>query len=63
MVHRVKRSIRIRSSRVAASRARTKVRRYCVANRTNRFWTLTYEGQGCHDPVVLRSDLGSSSGG
>ncbi len=47
----------IRSSKVAASRARTKVRRYCVANRTNRFWTLTYEGEGCHDPVVLRADL------
>ena len=43
---------------MAASRARTKVRRYCVANRTNRFWTLTYEGEGCHDPAVLRDDLG-----
>ena len=46
-----------RSSQIAAGRARTKVRRYCVANATNRFWTLTYEGLGCHDPAVLRSDL------
>ncbi|MBF6558314.1 MAG: hypothetical protein IVW52_19615 [Acidimicrobiales bacterium] len=33
------------------------MRRYCASNRTNRFWTLTYDGQGCHDPLVLRSDL------
>ena len=47
-----------RTGEIAASRARTKIRRYCVANRTNRFWTLTYDGEGCHDPLVLRSDLG-----
>ncbi len=46
-----------RSLQVAASRARTTVRRFCAANRTNRFWTVTYEGAGCHDPLVLRSDL------
>ena len=48
-----------RSSQMAASRARTTVRRYCAANRTNRFGTLTYAGEGCHDPEVLRSDLAS----
>jgi len=47
-----------RSNQVAAGRARGEVRRYCVANGTNRFWTLTYQGEGCHDPVVLRADLG-----
>jgi hypothetical protein len=47
-----------RTSEVAASRARSTIRRYCVANATNRFWTLTYQDEGCHDPVVLRSDLG-----
>ena len=47
-----------RTAKVAASRARTAVRRYCVANRTNRFGTLTYRGTGCHDPEQLRSDLG-----
>jgi len=48
----------LRSGMAAGSRARGKIRRYCVANRTNRFWTLTYQGSGCHDPVQLRSDLG-----
>ena len=47
-----------RSAVVASSRARSRVRRYCAANRTNRFWTLTYAGGGCHDPAVLRRALG-----
>ena len=46
-----------RSRLVAASRARTKVRRYCASNRLNRLGTLTYAGGGCHDPVALRRDL------
>jgi hypothetical protein len=47
------------SSRVAARRARTRVRRYCAANRLNRLATLTYRGEGCHDPRGLRRDVGS----
>lgn len=43
----------------AARRARGKVRRYCAANRLNRLGTLTYRGRGCHDPAVLRSDVGA----
>jgi len=35
------------------------VRRYCAANRLNRLGTLTYAGQGCHDPGELRADVGS----
>jgi hypothetical protein len=41
----------------AARRAHTRVRRYCVANRLTRLGTLTYAGEGCHDPRVLRSDV------
>jgi hypothetical protein len=41
----------------AARRARTKVRRYCAANRLNRLSTLTYAGAGCHDPKQLRTDV------
>ena len=47
-----------RSQKEASRRARAKVRRYCAANKLNRFGTLTYEGEGCHDPVQLRKDLG-----
>jgi len=47
-----------RSGEEAARRARAKVRRYCAANRLNRFGTLTYRGEGCHDPKALRSDIG-----
>ena len=43
----------------AGRRARTKVRRYVVANRLNRFVTLTYAGDGCFDPKIVRSDVGS----
>jgi hypothetical protein len=46
-----------RSKRVASSRAKTAVRRYCAANRLNRLGTLTYAGKGCHDPRALRDDL------
>jgi hypothetical protein len=33
------------------------VRRYGAANRLNRLGTLTYRGEGCHDPRALRGDL------
>jgi hypothetical protein len=46
-----------RSREEAARRARTGIRRYGVANRLNRLGTLTYRGQGCHDPLRLRADL------
>jgi len=42
----------------AARRARSKVRRYCAANGLNRLGTLTYAGEGCHEPKQLRADLG-----
>jgi hypothetical protein len=42
----------------ATRRARGKVRRYCAANRLNRLGTLTYAGDGCHDPAQLRADIG-----
>jgi hypothetical protein len=45
-----------RSGQEAARRARAKLRRYCAANRLNRFATLTYAGAGCFDPHRLRSD-------
>lgn len=47
-----------RAKTEAARRARSKVRRYCAANRLNRLGTLTYAGGGCHDPGALRADLG-----
>lgn len=46
-----------RSAAEAARRARSKVRRYCAANRLNRLGTLTYRGEGCHDPFVLRGHV------
>ena len=48
----------VRSAAEAARRARTKTRRYCAANGLNRLGTLTYRGEGCHDPLVLRRDVG-----
>jgi hypothetical protein len=45
-----------RSRQEAGRRARGKLRRYCAANRLNRFGTLTYAGAGCFDPQELRSD-------
>lgn len=47
-----------RSAAEAARRARGQVRRYCAANRLNRLGTLTYRGEGCHDPKQIRTDLG-----
>lgn len=47
-----------RSRAEAGRRARGQVRRYCTAHRLNRLGTLTYRGQGCHDPVQLRADVG-----
>jgi hypothetical protein len=46
-----------RAREEAARRAAGKVRRYCAANRLNRLGTLTYRGEGCHDPRALRRDL------
>jgi len=46
-----------RAQEEAARRARTKVRRYCAANRLNRFATLTYAGAGCFDHRELRGDV------
>ena len=42
----------------AVRRARSKVRRYCASHRLNRFVTLTYRGEGCHDPVEVRRHVG-----
>lgn len=42
----------------AGRRARSKLRRYCVANGLNRFGTLTYDGTGCHSPRQVRQDVG-----
>src|SRR3954469_21178548 len=46
-----------RAQEEAARRARAKIRRYAAANRLNRLGTLTYRGEGCHDPIALRADL------
>jgi hypothetical protein len=43
----------------AGRRARGRLRRYCAANQLNRLGTLTYAGQGCHDPRQARADVGS----
>ena len=40
-----------RAAEEAARRARAKIRRYAAANRLNRLGTLTYRGEGCHDPL------------
>ena len=47
-----------RSRSEAARRARGRLRRYCAANGLNRLGTLTYAGAGCHDPGLVRRDLG-----
>jgi len=47
-----------RSQEEAGRRARSKLRRYCAANRLNRFATLTYAGSGCFDQQQLRVDAG-----
>jgi hypothetical protein len=45
-----------RAQAEAARRARSRLRRYCAANRLNRFGTLTYAAS-CRDPQQLRSDV------
>jgi len=45
-----------RAQEEAGRRARAKVRRYCAANRLNRFGTLTY-AESCRDPRQLRGDV------
>jgi hypothetical protein len=47
-----------RSITEAGRRARGHLRRYCAANRLNRLGTLTYRGEGCHDPALVRAHLG-----
>lgn len=47
-----------RSAAEAGRRARATLRRYCAANRLNRLGTLTYRGEGCHDPALTREHLG-----
>lgn len=47
-----------RAAQEAGRRARATLRRYCAANRLNRLGTLTYRGEGCHDPQLVRSHLG-----
>jgi hypothetical protein len=47
-----------RSALEAGRRARGQIRRYCASNRLNRLGTLTYAGDGCHDPRQLRRDVG-----
>jgi hypothetical protein len=47
------------AERVALRRARSKARRYCAANRTNRFVTLTFGEPKCWDPVELRPLVGA----
>lgn len=42
----------------AARRARGQLRRYCAANKLNRLGTLTYAGEGCHDPRAARAHVG-----
>lgn len=46
-----------RSREEAARRAARMVRRYCAHNRLNRLGTLTYRGEGCHDPLQVRRDV------
>lgn len=46
-----------RSSVEAARRARGKVRRYVVANGCDKLVTLTYRGDGCHDPAQFVADV------
>jgi len=47
-----------RAAAEAGRRARANLRRYCAANRLNRLGTLTYRGEGCHDPAIVREHLG-----
>ncbi|KHL00946.1 rolling circle replication-associated protein [Sinomonas humi] len=47
-----------RAAAEGGRRAKSKLRRYCAANRLNRLGTLTYAGDGCRDPKALRGHLG-----
>jgi hypothetical protein len=47
-----------RAAAEAGRRARATLRRFCAANRLNRLGTLTYRGDGCHDPEIIRAHLG-----
>jgi hypothetical protein len=47
-----------RAAKEAARRARTRLRRYCAANVLNRLGTLTYRGEGNHQPALIREHLG-----
>lgn len=47
-----------RAREEAGRRARARLRRYCAANRLNRFGTLTYAGEGLHDQRQVRRDVG-----
>lgn len=47
-----------RAALEAGRRARGRLRRYCAANGLNRLGTLTYAGDGCHDPRAARADVG-----
>ncbi len=47
-----------RSRQMAGARARVTLRRYCTANRLNRLGDVTYAGEGCHDPRLLREQMG-----
>lgn len=46
-----------RAAEEAARRARAKLRRYCAANGLSRLGTLTYSGDGCHEPALVRAHL------
>lgn len=46
-----------RAAAEAGRRARATLRRYCAANRLNRLGTLTYRGEGNHDPGLARDHL------
>ena len=48
-----------RAAAEASRRARSKIRRYAVANRLNRLGTLTYAGEGCHEPMKTRAHVAS----
>jgi len=48
----------VRAQAEAARRARGQVRRYGAGNRLNKLGTLTYRGEGCHDPRELREHVG-----
>ena len=47
-----------RAAAEAGRRAAGRLRRYCAHNRLNRLGTLTYAGEGCHDPRQARADVG-----